>query len=296
MPVRDILLAISVAAAYGLSFVAIRIGVTEIPPLMLTGYRYLFAAVPLIFFIRPPAINPLWVCAFGIVQGSVMFGLLFTSVALGLPAGLASVIAQMHVFFTIVFAAILMKERVTAAQALGAIVAFAGIAVIGYGRAEVAPLLPFALCLVAAFMWGVANMIAKVMPPAEPLPFIVWSSLAAPVPLFIASALLEDTTFGLPAQVPTLPVIGSIAFMAWPVTAYAFTVWIYLLRTHSAAKVTPFALLIPVFGLSGAAIAFGEKLQPLSIAGTVFIFAGLAINVFGTSAGQRLRLIFGRPG
>ncbi len=296
MPVRHILLAISVAAIYGLAFVAIRIGVDEMPPLLLTGYRYLFAAIPLVFFVSRPKTGWGWLAAFGFTQGAIMFGLLFTSIALGLPAGLASVVVQMQVFFTIVFAAIFMKERILPAQAMGAIIAFVGIVAIGYARASVAPLLPFLLCLASASAWGVANMIAKVMPPAEPLPFVAWSSLAAPVPLFVASALFEGTRFGLPDHVPSWPAIASIVFLAWPTTVYAFTAWVFLLRAHSAAKVTPFALLIPVFGLSGAAIAFGEELQALAVIGIGLIFAGLAVNVFGGATGRKLRLVFGRPG
>ena len=139
-------------------------------------------------------------------------------------------------------------------------------------------------------------MIAKAMPATEPLPFVAWSSLAAPLPLFVASTIFEGTWFGLPAQIPSWAVIGSIAFLAWPTTVYAFTAWVFLLRAHSAAKVTPFALLIPVFGLSGAAIAFDEQLQALSIIGILLIFAGLAVNVFGAATGRRLRLIFSSLG
>ncbi|MCP1199446.1 EamA family transporter [Notoacmeibacter sp. MSK16QG-6] len=296
MPIGHILLAISVAAIYGFAFVAIRIGVDEIPPLLLTGYRYLFAAVPLIFFVPIPKIAWRWPIAFGLAQGAVMFGLLFMSIAFGLPPGLASVVVQMQVFFTIVFAAIFMKERVLPSQALGAVIALFGIVAIGVGRANVAPILPFVLCLASAAAWGVANMIAKIMPKTEPLPFVAWSSLAAPLPLFAASMLLEGTWFGIADQMPSLPVSGSIAFLAWPTTVYAFTAWVFLLRAHSAARVTPFALLIPVFGLSGAAIAFGEELQPLSVIGIALIFAGLAVNVFGEITGRRLRMIWGRPG
>ncbi|OXT00273.1 hypothetical protein B7H23_08920 [Notoacmeibacter marinus] len=296
MPIGHILLAVSVAAIYGLAFVAIRIGVDEIPPLLLTGYRYFFAALPLVFFVPVPKIAWRWPIAFGVMQGAVMFGLLFMSIAFGLPPGLASVVVQMQVFFTIVFAAIFMKESVRPMQALGAITALVGIVAIGVGRANIAPILPFVLCIAAAAAWGIANMIAKIMPPTEPLPFVAWSSLAAPLPLFLASMALEGTRFGLPDQMPSLPVIGSIVFLAWPTTVYAFTAWVFLLRSHSAAKVTPFALLIPVFGLSGAAIAFGEELDPLSIVGIVLIFTGLSINVFGKRTGRRLRLLFGRPG
>ena len=107
------------------------------------------------------------------------------------------------------------------------------------------------------------------------------SFLAAPLPLFLLSMLFEGTTFGLPDHVPSMTAVFSIAFLAYPTTVFNFAAWIFLLRAHAAATVTPFALLIPVFGMASTALVFGETLTPLAAAGSALIFLGLAINVFG---------------
>lgn len=281
MTLRHILLAIAVAAIYGVAFVFIKLGVGEIPPLLLTGYRYLFAAVPLVFFVGPPDVPARWLIVYGIMQAVVMFGLIFTAISWGMPAGLASIVVQVQVFFTIAFSAMLFGERPDRSQILGAVVALAGIATIGASRADATPLIPFLFVVGSAAAWGAANVIAKAAKPVKMLQFVVWSALAAPLPLFALSMLLEGTAFGLAPKPPSFAAVASVLFLAWPTTVFAFTAWVWLLRRYPAATVTPFALLIPVFGVGSTALAFGETMPGLVWAGAAMVFVGLLINVFG---------------
>jgi O-acetylserine/cysteine efflux transporter len=80
---------------------------------------------------------------------------------------------------------------------------------------------------------------------------------------------------------PSWHVIAAIAFMAYAASIFAFTAWTWLLRQYPAATVTPFALLIPLFGFSSMAAVFGERISTLTMLGAAVVFAGLAINVFG---------------
>jgi O-acetylserine/cysteine efflux transporter len=282
VPLRHIALAVLVAFIYGIAFVAIRAAVDEWPPLMVTGWRFLLAAVPLVFFIRPPKVALGYVMAYGLMQGVVMFGTAITAIAWGMPGGLASLVAQAQVFFTIAFSAIMFGERPRLWHYIGALIALFGMIVTGWGKMQdAAPLLPFLMMIAAAASWGVANVISKAARPPDMLAFVVWSCLAAPVPLFLASMAVEGTSFAWPGIWPSWKVIAAILFMAWAATAFAFSVWTWLLRSHPAAIVTPFALLIPVFGFSSLAPVYGERLSALTALGTVLVFAGLAINVFG---------------
>lgn len=281
MPFAHILLAILVSAIYGFAFVAIKLSVTELPPLLVTGYRYLFAALPLVFFVPVPKVRPGLLLAYGLTQGVVMFGLMFAAVRMGMPPGLASLVVQMQVFFTVLFSVVAFKERPRRHEIAGAVVALAGICLIGFAEAEITPMLPFMMVIASAAAWGLANVIAKAARPTAMLGFVGWSSLAAPLPLFVLSMLFEGTSFGLPDHVPSMTAVLSIAFLAYPTTVFNFAAWIFLLRTHAAATVTPFALLIPVFGMASTALIFGEALTPMTAAGALLVFAGLAVNVFG---------------
>lgn len=290
MPIRDILLALLVVFVWGTSFIAIKVGVGEMPPILFTAMRFLFSALPAVLFLPRPKI-PVWIIiAYGFALGVVKFSLLFLSIKLGLPISLASILAQMQVFFTILLAFILFHEAPTRMQIIGALIAFAGIAIFGYERAQSAPLLPFVLVLGAAFFWGVSNVIGKKAGKVDMLAFVVWASLVAPVPLMAISYLVEGREPFIQAFLhPTWPGFLSILYVAHAATLLGFGLWSNLLSRHPVGAVTPFALLIPIVGMACGVMFFDEHLTPLILLGSAVVFAGLLVNVFGDRTMRRLR-------
>jgi O-acetylserine/cysteine efflux transporter len=286
LPLRHIALAVLVAFLLGVSFVAVRLAVDEWPPLLVTGWRFLLAAFPLVFFVRRPDVPLKFVVSYGVMQGVVMFGLGFTAIAWGMPAGLASLIFQAQVFFTIAFATLLLDEKPGPHHVVGGAVAIAGMVLIGWSKLNGvagagAALLPFLMVVGAAASWGVANIISKVARPSDMPAFVIWSALAAPLPLFLLSMAFEGTSFGWAGFMPSLTAMLAIIFMAYGATVLAFSIWTWLLRTYSAAVVTPFALLIPIFGFSSMAAVYGERVSFSTGIGAAIVFLGLVINVFG---------------
>ena len=80
----------------------------------------------------------------------VKFGLLFTAIAVGMPAGLASLVLQAQAFFTILFAALVLKEKPGPHQFLGGVVACLGLVLIGWPRLTGSEMVPFLLTVAAA--------------------------------------------------------------------------------------------------------------------------------------------------
>jgi O-acetylserine/cysteine efflux transporter len=281
MSLRDILLALLVVTVLGLSFIAIRWGVDEVPPLTLTALRYFAAAVPAVFLVRRPQVRLPILVGYGLAIGVGQFGLLFVAIDLGMPAGLSSLVIQLQVFFTIFLAFFLFGERPKRVQVVGALVAFAGIGVIGLERLEGAALLPLLMTIVAALFWGFGNMASKAAGRIDMLGFVVWSSLVPPIPLLLGSYLLDgpDAFTAIAAMSPMA--IGSVAFMAYGATLFGFGVWAMLLSRYPANVVAPFALLIPVAGMGSAALLLGEMVSGLEVAGSAVVLLGLAVNVFG---------------
>lgn len=281
MSLRDIILALLVVTVLGLSFVAIRLGVDEVPPLTLTALRYLAAALPAVFFVRRPNVRLSLLVGYGLAIGVGQFGLLFVAVELGMPAGLGSLVIQLQVFFTVFLAFLIFGERPSPMQVAGALLAFAGIGVIGLERLEGAALLPLLMTIVAAAFWGLGNMASKATGRIDMLGFVVWSSLVPPIPLLLGSFLLDGPAAFTAIGEMSLQAIGAVAFMAYGATLFGFAVWAMLLSRYPASVVTPFALLIPVAGISAAALVLGEAVSWMEIAGSVLVFAGLMLNVFG---------------
>ena len=281
MSPRDTLSALLTATVWGLTFVAIKFGVGEAPPFLLTALRFAFAAFPAVFFIKPPAATPALVVLYGLLIGVGQFGLLFVAFGLGMSVGLASVVMQLQAFFTILLAWAFMRERPTRRQTIATIITFAGVGVIGAARLGGVSFWPFAMTLAAAFCWGAGNLVGKLAGRVDPLAFMVWSSLVAPAPMFALSLIFEHGRT-LPALLhPTATLIICVIVISYGGTLLGFGLWSRLLMHYPAAVVAPFALLTPVVGMVAARLIFGETLSPIEFAGAILVMAGLSFNVLG---------------
>jgi O-acetylserine/cysteine efflux transporter len=292
MPLPHVFLAILVAFLWGMSFVVIKLGVSTTPPLVLCALRFVFAALPVVFFIPRPRTSWRHIVGYGFFLGVAQFGLLFAALALGMPASLASLVMQAQVFFTILFAALAMGERPSGQQIAGGIVACLGLVLIALPRLTGSGAVPFLMTVAAAAAWGVANIISKRAGRIDMLSFVVWSSLIAPIPLLGLSMLIDG-----PHRVATslteldFGAFAAVAYLAYPSTIFAFAIWAWLLSRHPAATVTPFALLVPVAGTIGSAVFLGEIMTPLEAIGGAVIVLGLGINIFGTRVFKRPRVV-----
>ncbi len=287
-------LAIAIVAVWGISFVPMRWGLDEVPPFALAALRFGVAAVPAFLFVKPPAMPWPGVVGYGLAIGVFQFGLLFLGLHLGMPAGLSSLVIQTQVFFTIVLAVVLDGERFRRWNAVGAGVAFAGIAVLAGGKiigGASGPLMGFAAIIASAIAWAVGNTIAKRAGAdhnVDAFSLVVWSSLVPPLPL----AVVSWTTEGGEAMLRS--VIGaswiawaSVAFMSWAATLFAWAAWNRLLHLYPTTMIAPFALLVPVFGIGASVALLGERLTIDQIAGMLLVFAGLAINTWGQTRLRR---------
>jgi O-acetylserine/cysteine efflux transporter len=287
MSPRDILLAVSVAVVWGLTFIAIKVGVGETSPLMLSALRFLFAAIPFVFFVKPPKSRALTVALYGLVIGVGQFGVLFIAIHQGFPVGLASLVIQAQAFFTIGLAWIFMGERPRRVQLLGAGIALAGMAVIGSARLAGTSFGPFLLVILASFFWAAGNVVAKTAGKVDMLAFTVWSSLIPPLPLFLLSLVVDRPEPLAALAHPSLKLIVSVLVLAYAGTVFGYGLWARLLSHYSAATIAPFALLVPVVGMVGGAVVFGEPLRAVELAGAVLVMGGLALNVLGDWALRR---------
>jgi O-acetylserine/cysteine efflux transporter len=289
MPLREQLLAAFVAFIWGVAFIPVKLGVEEAPPLMLSALRFVFTASPALLFVKPPRAPLKIIIAYGFALGVGQFGIVFTAIHLGAPVGMTSIVVQTQVFFTIALTMILFRERPLWFQIAGAVVAFAGVVLIGQRRAAGAELLPFLLVLAAAFCWGVANLIGKMAGRIDMLAFIVWSSLVSPIPLLLLSLWLDGPAEVMRAFQPSWTLILCEAALAWPATLVAFGIWSNLLSRFPAAAVAPFALLVPVFGLASAALVLGETITMVELFGGALVMLGLAVTIFGANLRRLFR-------
>ena len=281
MTSRDIALALLVVVIWGLNFIAIKWGVDESPPFLLTSLRYLGCAVPAVFFIRRPAVGWPILVAYGFFVGVLQFSLLFTAIQLGMPAGLASLVMQMQVFFTMGLAILFLGERPKPVQLGGAALALLGLAAIGGERIGGAVLVPLVMTLAAALFWGLSNIVTKKAGKVDMLAFVVWGALVPPLPMLLLSVVFEGRQALQNLATISPGAFGSVLFIAYGSTLIGYGIWAILLGRYPASTVAPFSLLVPIVGFAAAALILGETVTKLEILGSVLIFAGLLLNVLG---------------
>ncbi|XHS79238.1 EamA family transporter [Burkholderiaceae bacterium UC74_6] len=277
----------AVIVIWGLNFVVMKVGLKGLSPMLLGALRFVVAAAPFLFVARP-GLPARYVIGYGLAQGLGQFGLLFLGLKLGMPAGMASLVIQTQAFFTLLIGMFVLHERCRPAQWLGLAVALAGLVAIaaahGSSPGEMT-LIGFLLTVGAAFMWACANVLGRLAARVhdyEPVNFIVWTSLVPVLPFF-ALACGMDGVDSVLTQLRGIDLTGFLAvlFLGLLSTLLAYSLWTQLLKKHPAAKVAPWSLLVPVVGMSAAAVAFGERPQPLQWVGALLVLAGLVINQGG---------------
>ncbi|MBW9067064.1 EamA family transporter [Agrobacterium pusense] len=282
MALPHILLALVTVFLWGFNFVVIKIGVNDMPPLFLTGVRYLFAAVPLVFFLPRPNVPWRHMIVYGMAMGFVQFGLLYPAIKLGLPAGLASLVMQSQAFFTLALAVVFLGERPLPSQILGAVIAFGGLAVIGVERMTAAALVPLLMGVGSAIAWACGNIVNRRIGQVNAVSFVAWTSLVPVLPLILLSLVVEGPRAIVDGVVHATPTMAFVViYMAYGATIVGAGIWSYLLLRYPAGTVAPFSLLVPVVGFISAYFAFDEHITVFEVVGAALVILGLALNVFG---------------
>lgn len=279
MQPRHLLAAVLVAVIWGINFVAIDFGLETFPPLLFTALRFAVAAVPAVFFIGRPQVPWRWVLVVGLSIGALQFGLLFLGIHLGMPAGLSSLVVQTQAVFTMAFAAVLLGERPGRRRIAGMAVALAGIALVAVDYGQSSPLLAFLLVLGSAVGWALGNVATRKAAPPDAFRFMVWVSAVPPLPMLVLSLLVEGVGPDLSALAhPTVPALLSLGYVAWLATLVGYGLWGMLIRRYGATVIAPYSLLVPVFGMSSAALVLNEKMSALRIAAAALVIVGVALT------------------
>jgi len=191
LPARHFFLAVLVVAVWGTNFVVIKLGLAHLPPLLFAALRFTFALLPAVFFLPRPAVPWRNLAAYGLLIGVGQFGVLYLAMRGHITPGLASLVVQTQVFFTIGLAMRGTGEVVRPFQWVALGLAVAGIVVIGShtgGDTTVAGVL---MVLFAALSWAGGNIVSRAAGRVNMLAYVVWTSAFAVPPLFMLSWWFE---------------------------------------------------------------------------------------------------------
>ena len=295
---RDLAAALLVVVIWGVNFVAMKFALRDFTPFQLGAARFLFAALPLMLFIKPPRAPWKWVVLYGLCQGVGQFGILFIALQVGMTAALASVLLQTQVFFTALFGFVLLGERASRPLQAGMVLAALGLSCFAWNytgpnaaSGSATTLAGFALTLAAAGMWAASNIVARrvqqVAGDYSPIAFVVWSGAVAVLPFMALSWVFDpDTVHWQWLRAGWTPWL-SVAYLGWVATIVGYSLWTGLLKRHPANRVSPFGLGVPVVGLAAGMGVLGEVITPWQWAGIALVVAALACVMFGGRIGRR---------
>lgn len=287
----DVGLALVVVLVWGMNFVVIKAGVGEVPPLLLGALRFAAAAFPALLFVRAPRLPVSLYIKYGMTIAVGQFACLFTAIHIGMPSGLASLVLQSQAFFTLIFAAVFLKESWRMSQLVGLALAGAGLVLIGTAHGVSMPLGGFLLTVAGAASWAVGNIVNRSLAqhgPVNVLGFVVWSSLVPPIPFLLLSWFIEG-----PAAIETalsnfsLSAAGAVLYLAWVATLLGYGLWSRLMSRYPASQVSPYPLLVPLVGLTAGWLIYDERLELVHFAGGALLMLGLVVNLFWPRIARR---------
>ena len=286
LPWRHAVLALAVVAVWGTNFPIIRIALDGMPPLTLATLRFVFALLPAAFVLPRPQVPWRDLGAYGVLIGAGQFGLLFVAMQGRISPGLASLVVQTQVFFTIGLAMLAVRgsghvERPRPHQVVALGLAAAGLLVIALNVDGHTTPLGIAMVLGAAFSWAAGNIVSRRAGRVNMLAYVVWASLFSAPPLLLLALLLEGPARMLHGvQHAGAATWAAVLWQSVGNTLFGYAAWGWLLLRHPAATVVPWALLVPVFGMATSAWWLGEPLPAWKLAAAGLVVAGLALNLW----------------
>jgi O-acetylserine/cysteine efflux transporter len=271
--------------------VVIKLSLASFPPFLFAALRYTFAFLPIAFFVPKPKVSWGNLCVYGLAVGVGQFGVLYYAINGHISPGLASLVIQTQVFFTIGFAMFFAKESLRLYQIAAVTVAMIGLVIIAVHTDASTTVLGLALVVLAGFCWGIANTTSRRAGSINMFSYVVWASAFAIPPLFVISFIFEGGWDTLSTSIASAP-IGAwlgVLWQSWGNTLFGYAAWGWLLSKHPAALVAPAPLLVPIFGMGASAYFLSEPLPLWKVLAAGLVIAGLMVNLFWSSLKGQIR-------
>lgn len=272
---------------WGSTFLAIRVGVREVPPFLLAGMRFLAAGIVLYGWMRargtPSPAAREWGAAslLAVLIFVLDYGLLFWAER-RVPSGIAAVMmATIPAFMTLAEIVFLRTQRLTPRLGIALLVGMAGVAVLvghtmGLGEAPVDTAGACAL-LVASISWSVAASLSRKLPsPAAKAMSSGAQMLAGGVLLTLTAAVLGEFR-GFHVQAVSRGAWLALAYLIVAGSILGFTAYVWLLHHESPTKVGTYAYVNPLVAVLVGYFLGGESIGPRTIVGTLLVLVSVVV-------------------
>ncbi|MHA2937207.1 EamA family transporter [Vibrio sp. RC27] len=281
---RDLLLAIALMAIWGFNFSMIKLGVTNVNPLIATAVRFTLAVIPAIFFIAKPNVQWRYLIGYGVVFGVGIWGMASWSITAGLSSGISSILLSTNVLIGMAVGIWVLKESPSQRKLIGALLALCALVVLLLDASGNVTLEGVILILIAACSWTLMSVIVKASQTTQAFAFNVWGMLFAPIPLVLFATLLHgEQILWQAVELWDWNTTIAVVFQAYPTTLLGYWIWNLLLIKYPLSTTAPLTLLVPIFSLISGYFMHGEALSPAQLIASVFFLVGIGVIVKPTS-------------
>ena len=277
---RDTVIACLVAALWGANFVAIHESLQQFPPFFLIALRFALLAVPALLFVKRPAVPIRWLLLYGVGFGILQFVFLYAGMAAGMPSGLASLVLQASAPFTVLLAAVFLREKPGRVRLTGIGLAVLGFSVIAVTRGLQAQLVPVLLVLAGGLGWAIGNIGNRQARTTEPFALMMWMCVIPPIPMLALSLLVEGphriaTSLATSFSSQAIPAWLGLGYTVLLGTVAGSSLWSVLMARNPSSSVAPFSMLVPVAGFLSAGFVLGERPAAGDLAGGALVILGV---------------------
>lgn len=272
---------------WGSTWLFIKLGLEDLPPLTFAGIRFVIASTILILFIRVrrvsfPTARGVWLllAVTGILAFTFNYGLLFWGEQY-ISSGLAAVLqATIPAFGLIIAHYYLPGERLTPLRIGGVLLGVAGVGVIFSNQLTIAgpkALWGSAAVVLGAFCAAYANVLVKAYGrQIEPSVIALGQMIFGLVPLLVLGISLE----GSPLRFHWTPLaFVALLYLALVGTVIAFVAYYWLVRHMDVTNTMLIALVTPVVAVMLGMLVLNETLTWRTIAGAAMIISGIGLIV-----------------
>lgn len=271
-----LLLMLFVTLAWGLNFLAVRLAVVELPPILATALRFVVVLVILLPVLRPVAgqMGPLLRVA--ALLGVLHFGAIYLGVAVADGISEVAIAAQTTVPFSTMMAIVFLGERVGWKRVAGIVLSFSGVMVMGLDPDALDKLEGLAFVLFAALIYAIASVMMRNLRGVGAMTLQAWVALCGVPGLLALSWFFES------GQVAAVANISWTAAIAVLYTAVGASIighggMYLLLQRYPVTQVSPFTLMAPVFAVISGVVFLDETLDARTIAGGLLTLTGVGI-------------------
>ncbi|MFC3053589.1 DMT family transporter [Kordiimonas pumila] len=276
MKFRDIVLAVVIAAVWGVNFIAVKAAVDAFSPFLANTLRFSFVFLALSPFLKWVPGRMKSMLAVAVILGVAHFGLILFAMQVADGVSAVAIASQLGVPFSTILAIIVLKESVGWRRIVGIALSFSGVIVLGFDPVIFAYWQALGLVTLAAFMYAVSTVMMRTLKDIPAVTTQAWVGFAGALGSLLFSFAFENN------QLEMIKAASNDAWLALLYSAIGSSIIghggaNYLFRKYDVSAVTPYFLVMPLFAVMAGVMALDETVSSKVVLGGVLTIAGVLI-------------------